>query len=157
AGLFGVVAIGSAHDHSLALKADGTAVAWLGGVPPFPNSNIVAVVAGDFFSLGLRNDGTLPSGLSPLIGFPGASNITAIAGGGINSFVMLRNEGTVSGYNVTIPEGLSNVIAVSQGLALKNDGTVVALDGAVTPPGLTNVSQISGTVARGLVLTTNPP
>jgi hypothetical protein len=52
---------------------------------------------------------------------------------------------------------LSNVVAVSAGLALKSDGTVVGLGGATAPPGLTNVTAISGSVGKGLVITTNPP
>lgn len=159
AGLFGVIAISSGHDHTVALKADGTAVAW-GGVqvgPPLYNSNLVSVAAGVNFSLGLRNDGVVPPSTSTLAGFTGASNVMAIAGGGFNSFPMLRNDGTVSGWNLSVPAGLSNVIAISQGLALKNDGTVVALGGSTVPPGLTNVAAVSGSVGNGLVLTTNPP
>lgn len=81
----------------------------------------------------------------------------AIAGSGFQSFVMLGNDGTVTGWNVAVPAGLSNVVAVSAGLALRKDGTVVALGGGTAPPGLTNVSAISGSISDGLVLTTNPP
>jgi hypothetical protein len=64
---------------------------------------------------------------------------------------MLRNDGTVVGW-----DGISNVVAVSAGLALRSDGTVVGL-GATVPAGLTNVTAISGVVGNGLIITTNPP
>jgi len=158
AGLSNVVAISSGHDHSVALKADGTAVAW-GGVsvgPPLHNSNLVAIAAGNSYTIGLCNDGTVPPSTSTLAGFTGASNMMAIAGGGFNSFLMLSNNGTVVGWNVTIPAGLSNVVALSPGLALKSDSTVVALGSATSSVSMTNVTAISGGVGNGLVLTRWP-
>jgi alpha-tubulin suppressor-like RCC1 family protein len=161
AGLFGVVAIASGPNHSIALKSDGTTVSWgiLGIPPPVGNSNYIAIAAGVNFSTGIRSDGTVPPGdaNSVLFGFNGASNVQGIAGGSDINFVMLQSNTTVSSFGVSIPPGLSNVVAVSGGLALRNDGTVVALGGGTVPPGLTNVSAISGGLAGGLVLTTNPP
>ncbi len=159
--LFGVVAIASGHDHSIALKADGTTVSW-GGIavpPPAGNTNFVAIAAGDNFNIGLRNDGTVPadSYIPMYPPFNGASNVMAIAAGtGENTFVTLGTNGEITGWNISVPAGLSNVVAISRGLALKNDGSVVGLE-AVAPPGLTNVIAISGTVGNGLVITTNPP
>jgi hypothetical protein len=158
AGLFGVVAIASGHDHSIALKADGSMVSW-GGIIPGPppgNSNYVAVSAGANFSIGMRSDGTVPGGVPFIFGFNGASNVMGLAANGVSGLVVLRNNGTVAAWNMSVPSGLSNVVAVSSGLALKSEGTVVGL-GATVPPGLTNVSAISGGVGNGLVLTTNPP
>jgi len=156
AGLSGVVAIASGLDHSIALKADGTVVGWGISTPAPPaGSNLVAVTAASDQDFGLRGDGTVTTN-SQLFGFPGASNIAAIAGGSSGSLVMLRNDGTVSGWRISVPAGLSNVVAVSSGLALRSDGTVVGLDGTA-PAGLTNATAISGGVGRGLVLTTNPP
>ena len=51
--------------------------------------------------------------------FNGASNVVGIAASGPAAFVMLHNDGTVQGWNVDVPAGLSNVVAVSAGLALK--------------------------------------
>jgi alpha-tubulin suppressor-like RCC1 family protein len=162
-GLFGVIAIASGHDHTLALKADGTTVTWGGfnAAPPLGNTNYTAVAAGSSFSAGLRNDGTVPGGISGVFGFNGASNMIAIAANGSSGLVMLRNDGTVSSWNVPVPAGLSNVVAVSPGLALRSDGTVVGL-GSTAPAGLTNVTAISGAMGNGLVLTrwpviTQPP
>ncbi len=63
AGLTNVVAIAGGSYHSLALKYDGTVVAWgddsagQTNVPPGLN-NVVAIAAGGFHSLALKNDGS---------------------------------------------------------------------------------------------------
>jgi hypothetical protein len=71
---------------------------------------------------------------------------------------MLHGDGTVSVRVAlgTVSTGLSNVVAVSSGLALQSDATVVGLDG-MSPTNLTNVIAISGDVDKGLVVTRNPP
>ena len=88
--------------HSLALKQDGTVVAWgyncCGQVNvPSGLSNVVAIAAGGSLSLALKQDGTV------------------VAWGG-NAYA--------------VPSGLSGVVAIAagdyHGLALKQDGTVVA-------------------------------
>ena len=64
AGLTNVVAIAAGNYHSLALRYDGTVVAWgddsagQTNVPP-GLSNVVAVAAGGFHSVALKNDGTI--------------------------------------------------------------------------------------------------
>ncbi|MFN5927759.1 MAG: RCC1 domain-containing protein, partial [Roseiflexaceae bacterium] len=90
--------------HSLALKANGTVVAW--GLNSSGQSNV-------------------PSGLS---------NVVAIAAGGSHSLALKSDGTVVAwGYNgsgqSSVPSGLSNVVAIAAGgshsLALKSDGTVV--------------------------------
>ena len=111
--LTNVVAIAAGGWHSLALKADGTVVAWGAGttntdswphdgqaIIPANLTNVVAVAAGTLHSLALRADGT-------------------VVGWGLNDH-----------GQTTIPPDLTNVVAVAAGnahsLALKSDGTVVA-------------------------------
>jgi alpha-tubulin suppressor-like RCC1 family protein len=140
--LSNVTAISAAHRSSLALKNDGTVVAW-GNEPdagsahvPAGLSNVVAISAGRQHYLALRRDGAVlswgtanePSGLSNIVA------IVADRGIGANALA-LRSDGTVAEwstrgiYNVaTVPAGLSNVVAIAGGwghcLALRSDGTV---------------------------------
>src|SRR5438067_2617559 len=63
-GLNNVIAISSSLDHTLALRSDGTVVAWgfdFDGQCDVPAglNNVVAVAAGEFFSLALKSDGTV--------------------------------------------------------------------------------------------------
>src|SRR5437660_6193822 len=95
----------TAGGHSLALKNDGTVVAWGSNaagqstVPAGLNS-VVAIAAGGLHSLALKNDGTVVAW------------------------------GDNSAGQSTVRAGLNSVVAISAGeshsLALKNDGTVVA-------------------------------
>jgi alpha-tubulin suppressor-like RCC1 family protein len=96
-----VVAISVGGRHCLALKRDGTVVAWglnTYGQTNVPEglSNVIAISAGGDYSLALRNNGVvvgwgsyhpedLPAGLT---------NIVAIAGGW-NHSLALRKDGTV--------------------------------------------------------------
>src|SRR6185295_9215493 len=63
AGLNGVIAIAAGADHSLALKSDGTVVAWddIYGQITVPGglSGVVAVAAGFYYDLALKSDGTV--------------------------------------------------------------------------------------------------
>lgn len=109
-GLGGVVSVAAGTYHSLALRSDGTVVAW-GKVQTF----------GPLFI-----EATVPSGLG---------GVTAIAAGGVQSLA-LKSDGTVVAWSAngdvqnTVPGGLVGVVSVaagnSHGLALKSDGTVVA-------------------------------
>src|SRR5204863_8269787 len=63
-GLNGVVAIAAGGNHSLALKSDGTVVAWGGnssGQSTVPGglNRVVSVAAGGPHSLALKSDGTV--------------------------------------------------------------------------------------------------
>jgi hypothetical protein len=102
--LTNIVAVAAGAYHSLALKSDGTVVAW--GWNVYGQTNV-------------------PSTLS---------NVVSIAGGLGHSIALKSNGTVVAwGYNnygqATVPSGLSNVVALAAGdnhnLALKSDGTVV--------------------------------
>jgi hypothetical protein len=109
-----VVQVAAGGHHVVALRADGTVLAW--GDNPNGQTTIPASIA------------TVPAVSSPL-------RVVAVAAGSRHSLA-LRADGTVIGWGdnnkgqTTIPVGLSNVIQVSAGnshsVALKRDGTIVA-------------------------------
>ena len=164
-----VVAVAGGGYHSLALKSDGTVVAWGyngNGQTHVPvSSNNVEVMAGDFHSLALQNDGTVvawgDNGYGQTHVPAGLSSVVAVAAGGYHSLA-LRSDGTVVAwgqyYNgltyapMFVPGGLSNVVGLAAGgyhnLALKSDGTVVAWgDNGYgqnnVPVGLSNVVAVA--------------
>ena len=102
-GLNGVVAVAAGGEHSLALRQDGTVVAWGSGsgtASPTGITGAVRIAAGYAHSLALKADGT-------------------VAAWGDNSY-----------GQTNVPVGLTDVVAIAAGdfhsLALKRDGTVVA-------------------------------
>jgi hypothetical protein len=148
--LSGVTAIAAGSDFSLALKDDGTVVAWGCGfnygecTVPTGLSGVTAIAAGHFHSLALKGDGTVVAwGCGGGFDYGqcsvpnGLSGVTAIAAGTTHSLA-LKDVGTVSAWGCgvfdhgqcSVPSGLSDVRAIAAGtvhsLALKNDGTVVA-------------------------------
>jgi len=166
-GLSAVKAVATGVGHTLALKQDGTVVAWGGnwyGEATVPDglSDVVAIAAGGNHSLALRRDGTVVAwGLNHLgqATVPGGlSNVVAIAAGHFDSFAV-RHDGTVVAWGsnwpddpATVPSGLRDVKAVAAGwghiLALKQDGTVVAwgindYGQSTVPSGLSGVVAIS--------------
>src|ERR1700733_10970446 len=97
-----VQAVAAGNGFSLALKSDGTVIAWGNSLDtnvPVGLSNVVAIAAGTGQSLALKSDGTLVAW-----GYPRSPSYT------------------------NIPPGLSNIVAIACGsehnLALKADGTV---------------------------------
>ncbi len=145
-----VVAVAAGYSFSLALRADGTVVAWSGStsattssVPalavPTGLSGVVAISAGNSHALALRGDGTVVawgSAVSGATAVPaGLSNVIAVSAG--DSFSLaLRADGTVVGWGrnssgeSSPPANLSGVVQIAAGsnfgLALKFDGKVVA-------------------------------
>jgi hypothetical protein len=137
--------------HSLALKSDGTAVAWGCGngtdfgqcSVPTGLTGLSAIAAGEADSLALKSDGTVVAwgcgnGSYGACTVPtGLTGVSAIAAGAFHSLA-LKSDGTVVAWgcaNVdfgqcTVPAGLRGVTAVAAGtyhsLALKSDGTAVA-------------------------------
>jgi len=164
-GLTTVTAVAAGQYHSLALRRDGTVVAWGCGANtpgqcsvPSGLSGVTAIAAGTDQSLALKSDGTVvawgcqdPSGDHGQCSVPGGlSGVTAIAAGGAHSLA-LRSDGTVVAWGCggiaaygqcSVPGGLSGVTAIAAGffhsLALRSDGTVVAWG-----CGLDNVGQCS--------------
>ncbi|WP_162243142.1 hypothetical protein [Deinococcus sp. Leaf326] len=161
--------ISTSWRHSLALRADGTVIAWgdntykqLGVVTPASKlppvqvenlSGITSVSAGTAHNLALRADGTVQSW-------------------GDNSSGEL-GDGTTTQRPLPVPvQGLSDIVSVATGsshsLALRADGTVFSWgaggygalgDGTTTQrllpatiPGLSGVMSISASFARGMAL-----
>lgn len=165
AGLTNVVAVAAGLDHALALRADGTVVAWGTdsgwGETQVPSglSNVVSVRAGWDFSMALKRDGTVMTwGDSEVTPAPVLTNVLAIAAGGHQfCLALLPNHAVVAwGWNgagqTNVPDGLTNVIAIAAGLdhsvALRGDGMVVVwgdtnFDESDIPSGLSNVVGIS--------------
>ena len=101
--LSGVSAIAAGHSHTLALKSDGTAVAW--GWNQYGQTNVpaglsgvTAIAAGFAHTVALKNDGTVVAwgrNVEGQTSVPvGLSGVTAIAAGG-NHTVALKSDGTV--------------------------------------------------------------
>lgn len=138
-----VSAIAAGSLHTVALRKDGTVIAWGNnyyGQTDIPAglTNVVAIAAGGNHCLALKSDGSLvawgdygygeggvPSGLS---------NVTAIASGSTYNLA-LKNDGTVVGWGfdnfgqTEIPGGLTNVQAIFagyyNGFAVTSDGSLV--------------------------------
>jgi hypothetical protein len=166
--------------HSLALKDDGTVVAWGQnnyGQATVPKglTGVVAIAAGNEHSLSLKSDGTVIGwGQNNFnqIGLPaGNGSITAIAAGGDHSLA-LKSDGTVVAWgenNVgqsSVPADLTGVVAIAAGpyrsLALKSNGKIIAWpDSPVSDKAirdsLDNVMAISaGGSFLALIATTSP-
>jgi len=115
-GLSNVVAIDAGYMYALALKSDGTVVAW----------------GKEFNGNGIIN---VPAGLN---------NVVAISANRTHALA-LKRDGTVFGWGdnrygeATSPVGLNDVVAISAGvdhsLALKSDGTVVSWGSQTSVPG----------------------
>jgi hypothetical protein len=170
--LTNVVAGSVGYSHSLALKADGTVVAWgdntFGQCNVPPNlSGVIAVAAGGPYSVALTADGTVtvwaqgpetnvPSDLTNVIAISSYDNILA-----------LRGDGTVAAWGdnqhgeCNVPADLTNAIAISCGgfwsVALRRDGTLTAWGDNTfgqcnIPADLTNVIAVSAGWGEALAL-----
>lgn len=148
-----VMELAAGTAHSLALKTDGTVVAWGAGqtynaasladrgqsMVPAGLANVTAIAAGYLHSLALKSDGTVvvwgdndygQTNLPALL-----NNVRSISAGAGHSLA-LRRDGTIvawgtnSGGQLSVPAGLNSVKAVSAGwehsLALLSNGTIVA-------------------------------
>ena len=142
--LTNAVAVAAGGNTSLALRDDGTVVAWGRGATEFPAglSNVVAIAAGatsasdlDFLNRGchalaLQADGTVvewqytcPAGCTPPPStevLTGLTNVVALAAGAGHSLA-LHADGTVTGWGdnhfgeTDVPPGLTNAVAVAAG------------------------------------------
>ena len=130
--------------YSLALKDDGTVVAWGNddyGQTDVPRglSNVVAIAAGNSHSLALIEDGSVAAwgGHNTDYGVAnvpaGLSNVVSVAADGEVSLA-LKSDGTVVtwGQHTNVPAGLTNAVGIAQagntGTALLNDGMVINWD-----------------------------
>lgn len=175
-GLREVVALASGSHHNLALRRDGTVLAWglnTSGETQVPVglSNVVSIAAGDRYSLALTADGQVVAWGWNSVGQTqvpvGLDDVTAISAGAAHALA-LTGRGQVVAWGgglsgqTNLPTGLSNVVAISAGsyhsLALTAEGQVVAwgtgTDGQLDiPAGLTDVVAVSAGAAHSLALT----
>ena len=145
------IAIAGGWYHSLALRPDGTVLAWGANEQGQTNvpaglSNVVAIAGAPSYSMALKVDGTvvvwgtnfLSVGSSnvvvPMNPPAGLSNVVAIAAGYFHASA-LKADGTVVSWGdntygqLNVPAGLANVVSIAAGsyqnLAAKADGTLV--------------------------------
>ena len=168
--------LAAGQEHALALKANGTVVAWgrnNAGQTTVPSglTDVVQVVAGGDFSAAVKANGTVVTWGSYIIGdFTNLNLVTnaVAAAAGSSSIAVLRADGTVTSFGepwstqtLTVPAGLSGVTAIAAGedhvLALKADGTVVAwgrnsLGQTTVPAGLSNVVAVAANGKHSLAL-----
>ena len=172
-------AIAAGYDFSLALKSDGTVVAWgdnQNGESMVPGNltGVMAIAAGDHHSLALKSDGTVVAWGDNNYGEStvpaNLAGVIAISAGGCFSLA-LKSDGTVVAWGeywndqsyvpVTVPANLSGVTAIAAGdmysLALKSDGTVVAwgydyYDVCTVPANLSGVIAIAAGYYPSLAL-----
>jgi alpha-tubulin suppressor-like RCC1 family protein len=173
AGLTDIVAIAAAARHSLALKSNGTVVAWGDSYlpfygqntysPPLGLSNVVGIAAGygsgfSEHSLALKDDGTVVSWSG--VSLPSAPTVPtdlfgviAIAAGERHGLALKANGKVVSwGDSIArVPIGLRNVIAISAGgrrsLALRTDGSVAAWGDLGAPALFNSLTDVSAVAA----------
>ncbi|MDB6079128.1 MAG: hypothetical protein JWO82_2875 [Akkermansiaceae bacterium] len=174
-GLDTVQTVAAGLYHALALKKDGTVVAWgaTGGSGetdvPRGLTGVRKIAAGDHLSVALKEDGSLvfwgtkANGVqSPPVGLSGVVDIAA----GNSHVVALKNDGTVVGWgfgnqgqlNITDLSGITGIGASDNTtFALKGDGTVFergpnASSHSFYLNGLKNVSAFSAVSNSSLAL-----
>lgn len=184
-GLQDVIQVAAGWDHSLALKKDGSVIAWGGGegennhgqaTVPVGLGKVVQVAAGSGVSIALRGDGTVvawganESGQTDVP--ENLKNVVQVAAGA-NFCVALKNDGTVVawgtdfGNKTSVPENLTGVTQIAacwnNTLALKDDGSVVSWgiwdlnvnDPATIPQNVPNLKEIAVGVSHAVGLTMN--
>lgn len=172
AGLSGVVAIAAGYNHNLALKNDGTVVAWgnnnYGQLDvPANLTGVTAIAAGAGHSLALKNDGSIVAWgrndfgqcTTPV----NLTGVTAIAAG-VWHTVALQDDGAIAVWGgnyygqCNVPADLTGVTAIAAGgvhtVVLKSNGTVTAWGdiSPSSPAGLTDVVAISAGFEHCLAL-----
>ena len=168
-----MVAIAAGYYHNLALKSDGTVVAWGDNrygkcTVPAGLNGVVAIAGGSDHSLALKSGGTVAAwgydGEGEINVPTGLSGVVAIIASGEHNLALKTDSTVVAwGYDVSgaseVPAGLNGVVAIAAGiahsLALKNDGTVVSwgrFGQGTVPTGLSGVVAIAAGGEHSLAL-----
>lgn len=168
--------IAAGFNHSVALKKDGTVLAWgqnsNGETITNELSDIKAISAGFQRTVALNNDGKIIEFGNVYSSAPGwldDYSVSAIAAGYYHTLALLDGEVIAWGYDANdetnVPVAAqSDVKAIAAGeyfsLALKTNGSIVAWgndeDGIVSDvPALTNVTAIAAGVYHALALKSN--
>jgi hypothetical protein len=178
------VAIAAGAWHNLALKPDGSVVAWGENYDgqcnvPAGLTGAAAIAGGGYHSLAIQSNGVVLAWGADYNGQTnvpaGLSNVIAIAAGTWHSLA-LRSNGTVIAWGddsfgqTDVPAGLTGVSAIAAGgnhnLALRSDGTMVAwgentdangnyAGQSVVPLGLADVAAIGAGTYHSLAAKTD--
>lgn len=173
-----VIAIASGDSHNVALKGDGTVVAWGSGtnytfsspnfgqaIVPSDLSNVVAIAAGGWLTAALKSDGTA-IGWGNYAYVPAVTDGIAIACGFAHTLVLEANgsvaaAGNSSSGQTSVPAWLTNATAIGAGqyhsLAVRSDGSVVAWGDNTygqtnVPATVTNAIAVAGGYYHSLAL-----
>jgi alpha-tubulin suppressor-like RCC1 family protein len=135
--LSNVVAIAAGGSHSLALRRDGTVVAWgdIGGLAEL--TNVAAVASGRSYNLAVKRDGTVVAWNNHSDEtINGLSNAVSVAAGEdyYSPGLALKNDGSVVAFlnykTDAPPSAKSNIVAIAVGsgncMALRKDGLLIA-------------------------------
>jgi alpha-tubulin suppressor-like RCC1 family protein len=181
-GLTNALQVAGGGGQSIAVKTDGTVVAWGAnyygeGVAPTNLTGVAMVSAGWYHNVALLTNGTVTAwGLNvPAIGYTltnvpaNLTNAIVISAQALHTLA-LRSNGTVVawGYNTSygetnVPAGLTNVTAISAGYQFNlvvSNGYVVAWGDNTAgqcnvPPGLSNVVDVEAGTYHSLALLQN--
>ena len=117
------MAIAAGSSHGLALRSDGTAVAWGDNyygqaTVPVGLSNVVAIAAGSYHSVALRNDGTLVAWGDNSYGQTnqpaGLTFVVDLAAGGTYTLVSVENRApSATALTIYAARGVDRVIALA--------------------------------------------
>ncbi len=144
----------AAKGHNLALTQDRRVVAWGSNNTgesevPAGLTDVIDIAVGGDHSLALREGGTVVAWGNNNFGQcdvpPGLHDVVAIAAGGECSLA-LSQDGTVTGWgNGILPIERDDIVAISSGVGLAADGTVIGLSSPFydLPEGLNNVIAVA--------------